>query len=351
MPVRMKDIARDLGVSVVTISKVLRNHGDISEETRRRVLNRMRELNYQPNYAARALVTGRTMSIGLIVPDLVHPFFAEVAKGLSAFLRAQRYGVLIASSEEDAELERHEIEDMLARRVDALIIASAQWTVETLRRIEERRVPYVLIDRQFAGLAANFVGSDDELIGRLATEHLISLGRRAIAHIRGPELSTGMGRLAGYKRALDRHGIDLLPQYVANEETADVAGDISGFKAMTSLLRLNPRPDAVFCYNDPIAMGAMRAILEAGLRVPEDVAVIGCGNVLYAQFLRVPLSSIDQNSTELGRQAGELAFSLIGAKAPPRPKTILLEPKVVARESTVGGSRIGEQSSALRSSD
>jgi LacI family transcriptional regulator len=327
MRVRMKDVARDLGVSVVTISKVLRNHGDISEETRRRVLKRMGELNYQPNYAARALVTGRTMSIGLIVPELIHPFFAQVAQGLSAFLRTQQYGVLIASAEEDPELERHEIEDMLARRVDALIIASVQWSVESLRRVEERQIPYVLIDRQFTGLAANFAGTDDELIGTLATGHLISVGCRRIAHIRGPQISTGMGRF-------------VVPEYVAIEETGDVAADASGFKAMTALLRTNPRPDGVFCYNDPSAMGAMHAILEAGLHVPQDVAVIGCGNVRYSEFLRVPLSSVDQNSAELGRCAGELALSLIGLKAPPRPKTILLEPKVIARESTIGRSGV-----------
>ncbi|HLH04225.1 MAG TPA: LacI family DNA-binding transcriptional regulator [Bryobacteraceae bacterium] len=335
----MKDIARDLGVSVVTISKVLRNHGDISEETRQRVLSRMRELNYQPNYAARALVTGRTMSVGLVVPDLTHPFFAQVAQGLSAFLRTQRYGVLLASSEEDPELERNEIEDMLARHVDALIIASVQWNVETFRRIEERHIPYVLIDRQFAGLSANFVGADEEVIGSLATEHLISVGCRRIAHVRGPELSPGMGRYAGYKRALDRHRIDFVPEYVAMEETGDVAADLSGYKAMKALLETNPRPDGVFCYNDPSAMGAMQAVIERGLRVPQDVAVIGCGNVLYAQFLRVPLSSVDQNSAELGRSAGELALSLIGQKMP-RPKTILLESKVIARESTIGRLRL-----------
>lgn len=158
MAVRLKDIARDLGVSVVTVSKVLRNHSDISDETRDRVLKRMKELNYRPNLAARALVTGRSFSVGLVVPDLVHPFFAEVAKGLSKILRKKGYSLLIASSEEDPELEQQELDMMLARRVDALVVASAQWTVESFRRIEEQKTPYVLIDRQFAGLAANFVG-------------------------------------------------------------------------------------------------------------------------------------------------------------------------------------------------
>ena len=141
----MKDIARELGVPVVTVSKVVRNHTDIGEETRQRVLKRIRELNYQPNPAARALVTGRTYVTGLIVPDLVHPFFAEVAMGLSNALRRKGYSLLITSSQGDPALERQEIKRFLSGRPDALIIASAQWTVESFRRIEEQKVPYVLI--------------------------------------------------------------------------------------------------------------------------------------------------------------------------------------------------------------
>jgi LacI family transcriptional regulator len=150
MAVTMKDIARDLGVSVVTVSKVLRNHSDISAQTRKRVLQRMKDLNYQPNPAARTLVTGRTNLIGLIVPDLVHSFFAEVAKGISARLRAQEYSLIIASSEDDAALERSEIEQMLARRVDALILASTHSGSETVRRIQDLHLPYVLFDRKIA---------------------------------------------------------------------------------------------------------------------------------------------------------------------------------------------------------
>ena len=331
----MKDIARDLGVSVVTVSKVLRNHEDISKETRQRVLKRMKELDYQPNLAARALATGRTLTIGLVVPDLVHPFFAEVAKGLSGVLRNRGYSLLISSSEEDPELEQEEIAHLLARRVDALIIASAQWTVESFRRIEERKRPYVLIDRCFIGLPANFVGVDDEEVGSLATEHLISVGCRRVAHIRGPEISTALGRLTGYRRALTRHGIEVPPAYIQTQGKSDDAGDISGHEAMLRLLSLEPHPDGLFCFNDPTAMGALKAILESGLRVPEDIAVIGCGNVRYSELLRVPLSSVDQNSADIGREAATLALSLVESKGErPRPRTILLQPKVLAREST-----------------
>jgi LacI family transcriptional regulator, galactose operon repressor len=330
----MKDIARDLGVSVVTVSKVLRNHTDISPATRERVLKRMRELNYKPNLAARALVTGRTYMIGLVVPDLVHPFFGEVAKGLSKVLRANSYSLVISSSEEDPKLEQDEIDSLLARRVDALIVASTQWTVESFRRIEEQRTPYVLLDRKFVGLPANFVGVDDEMVGRLATEHLIEQGCTRIAHIRGAETSTASGRLEGYHRALKDHNLAQAPDYIVTGKSADDAASVSGFEATKKLLELNPPPDAIFAYNDPTALGALKALLESGLRVPDDVAVIGCGNVIYADLLRVPLSSIDQQSPVIGEKAGELALKLIEAKTALRPHEELLAPKLIVRASS-----------------
>lgn len=334
MTVRMKDIASDLGVSVVTVSKVLRNHSDISEETRQRVLRRVKELNYRPNLAARALVTGRTYTVGLIVPDLVHPFFAEVAKGLSRVLRKKGYSVVISSSEEDISLEQQELEQLVARRVDVLFLALAQNTAEAVRRVSEQQIPYVLIDRSIAGLEANFVGVDDREAGTLAVDHLVEQGCRRIAHIRGPEVSTAIGRAEGYRRALQRHGIDVPASYVVQGTRGDDAADLSGYDSMGKLLDVKPRPDAVFCYNDPIAMGAMKAILEAGLDVPGDIAVVGCGNVTYASLLRVPLTSIDQGSAAIGERAGRLAMTLIESKSPPKPKTILLRPSLVVRKSS-----------------
>jgi LacI family transcriptional regulator len=334
MPVRMKDIARDLGVSVVTVSKVLRNHSDISEETRERVMRRIKELNYRPNLAARALVTGRTYTVGLIVPDLVHPFFAEVAKGLSRVLRKKGYSMVISSSEEDPELERQELDQLVARRVDALFLALGQTTPEAVQRVAEQQIPYVLIDRAIPGLDANFVGVDDREAGRLAVEHLAEQGCRRIAHIRGPEVSTSLGRLEGYRLALAARGIEAPSSYVVRGTHGDDAADLSGYESMRQLLRASPRPDAVFCYNDPMAMGAMKAILEAGLGVPGDIAVVGCGNVTYASLLRVPLSSIDQNSAAIGERAAKLALSLVDSRTPPKPKSILLTPTLVTRESS-----------------
>lgn len=336
MPVRMKDIARELGISVVTVSKVLRNHPDIGEQTRSRVLKRMKELNYQPNLAARSLSTGRTYSIGLVVPDLLHPFFARIAAVVSAELRKRRYGLLIASSDEDPELERQEIEQLVARRVDVIVIASAQTSLESFRSLEQQKVPYVLMDRRLAGLKAHYIGVDDSAAGVLATNHLIEQGCRRIAHIRGPEVSTAIGRLEGYRKALAAHKMKPAKGHIVPVgSSGDHRGEPGGYAAARQLLALENRPDGIFCFNDPIAMGTMRAILEAGLRIPEDIAVVGCGNVFYADQLRVPLSSVDQDSGMIGKRAAAVALSLAGEKKPPRPVAEIIAPKLVVRASSL----------------
>jgi LacI family transcriptional regulator len=334
MSVRMKDIARDLGVSVITVSKALRNHTDISTATRARVLKRVKELNYRPNYAARALVTGRTHSMGLVIPDLVHSFHSEVANGLAGILRKSGYSLLISSSEENPEIEKQAIDQLIARRVDALLVASTQWTVEAFRRVEEANIPYILLDRHFSGLAANFVGVDDELVGTIATEHLVEIGCRTIAHIGGLRISPAFGRLAGYKLALAKHGLSRGPEYVVTHDRLDESAHSAGYNATKKLLPLNPRPDGIFCFSDAIAIGSMKAILESGLRIPEDIALVGCANVHYASFLRVPLSSVDQQSVAIGQRAARLAISMLDSKTPTRPKSILLEPKLIVRDST-----------------
>src|ERR1039458_4611303 len=330
----MKDIARELGVSVVTVSKVLRNHEDISEATRKRVLDRVKELDYTPNLAARGLVTGKTYLVGLVVPDLLHPFFAQVAKSLSRVLLKKGYCLTISTSEEDAELEKHEINRLLGRRLDALVIASSSTNPSVFERIQRQGLPFVLIDRNFPELHANYVGADDEAIGVLATEHLIEIGCVRIAHLRGPDNSPGPGRLMGYQNALAKHKLKSFSGYVTRPRLVDVQSRESGADLMRQLLALNPRPDGVFCYNDPMAIGAIHAILDAGLRVPGDIAVIGSGNLHYDTELRIPLSSIDQQTDMIGERAGRLTLSLLESKTHPRNKTIIIQPQLVVRAST-----------------
>jgi LacI family transcriptional regulator len=336
MVARLKDIAQDLGLSVVTISKVLRNHPDIGEQTRKRVLDRMKELNYQPNFAARSLITGRTWTIGLVVPDLLHPFFAQIAKGISVEVRKKGYSLFISSSDEDPDLEQQEIAQLLARRVDVMLIASSQWTVESFRHIEERKIPYILLDRQFPGFESNFVGVDDTAVGVLATTHLIEQGCRRIAHIRGPEISTALGRMNGYKQALASRQITPRAEHVVSiGPSGDHEGDKAGYAATVKLLAHKPRPDGIFCFNDPVALGTMRAIFDAGLRVPQDIAVVGCGNLLYSDFLRVPLTSVDQNSKMLGKIAASQALKMAESKTPVHPKSELVTPHLVVRASSL----------------
>lgn len=335
MAVRLKDIAHDLGVSVVTVSKVLRGNTDISEGTRRRVLKRMKELNYHPNMMARGLASGQTFTIGLVVPDLVHPFFAEFAKSLSGVLRTSNRALILASSEEDPEVERQEIRTLLSRGVDVLLIASCQANLRNFYELGDIRTPYLLFDRNFPHLAAHFVGSNDVQVGEIATRHLIEIGRKRIAHIGGKNSSPAFDRLRGYRNTLLESNLSIPDSYVVVRERMEESGDGVGFQAMQELLKLDPRPDAVFCYNDLTAVGAIEATLQAGLRVPEDIAFIGCGNLRYAKYLRVPLSSIDHGTAQLGRIAGELALKL-SAKPEQERKCILVPPTLVARESTLG---------------
>jgi LacI family transcriptional regulator len=292
----------------------------------------MRELNYQPDWIARSMVTGKTYLVGLVLPDLMHSFFAEVAMGVSRKLQPSGYQVVIANTEEDPEIELRNLQVLTARKVDGLIIASAQRhrDPEVFKALERSGTPYVLIDRVVAGVDANYVGVKDEDVGAMATEHLAAQGARRIAHIRGPAVSTGRGRMRGYRRALERRGIKIRPEYIVSGEW----GDRGGYEAMMQLLKLDPRPDAVFCYNDPVAAGAIKAVLEAGLKVPDEIAIIGAGNVHYSDLLRIPLSTVDQSSSLIGETAAEILAENMNSKKPVKPKKIQIAPRLVIRDSS-----------------
>jgi LacI family transcriptional regulator len=328
----MKDIAEDLGVSLMTVSKALRNHTDVAEETRRRVCQRARQLGYEPNLVARSLAGHRSFMIGLIVPDLMHSFFAEVAKGIDSKLAPLGYQIAVSNSGENAETELRQIKLLMARKVDGLIIASAapHASHSMVELMDRHSTPYVLVDRMIPNVKANYVGVKDDQIGTLATEHLIDQGCKRVAHLRGPMVSTGKGRLRGYQRALAKRGLKAPPEYVISAAHQDS----TGYEAMQCLLQLKPRPDGVFCYNDPVAIGAIKAILEAGLDVPQDIAVVGAGDIHYADMLRVPLSTVNQNSFQIGETAAERLLECMESKTPLPPKHILFPPRLVVRESS-----------------
>lgn len=332
MAVRMKDIADDLGVSLMTVSKALRGHIDISDDTRQRILRRARELKYQPNWIARSLATRRTFIVGLVIPDLMHSFFAEVANGLTKELAPFGYQIVLANSDENAETEQRELDLVLARNVDGLVLASAQhdWRRGIPRCLKNTSTPFVLIDRMPAVTNVNYVGTCDEDLGTLATEHLMSQGCTRIAHIRGPDNPNGVRRLQGFQSALKKHGLKTSSQYVVEGGTKDGGG----YRAMQELLALNVPPDGVFCYNDPVAAGAIKAVLESGRSIPGDIAIIGAGNVHYSDLLRVPLSTIDQGAAQIGETAARILVECMGAKTPPPPKCVLIPPRLVVRDSS-----------------
>jgi LacI family transcriptional regulator len=328
VPVRLKDIARDLGISPMAVSKALRNHKDIGEETKKRVLRRAAELNYRVDPVARSLVTGKSFLVGLIVPDLMQSFFSEIATAVAATLAPAGYHVVISHTGENAQEEIANLELLVARKVDGFIVASAQRNGRVLRKLE---TPYVLIDRMLSGLEANYVGAHDEQIGLMATEHLIQQGCRRIAHLRGPQLSTSAARWRGYNRALKRHRLKMREELVVEAGHDDAAG----FSAMKRLLALRQPPDGVFCFNDPVAVGAMKAILEAGLRIPEDIALLGVANMHYSDMLAVPLSTIDQGTGEMGRQAARKLLACMEMKKRPARESVLIAPKLIARASSL----------------
>jgi LacI family transcriptional regulator len=343
MAVTMKQIAEDVGLSIVTVSKALRNHKDISTRTRVLIVQRARDLGYRPNLTARSLVTGRSFLVGMLVPDLVHPFFAEVARSLAAALRGRGLYLLICSSEGDPQLEREQLEHLLSRRLDAIVVAAVGTDHAFLETISRSGTPLVLLDRESPVQSASFIGVDDLAVGMLATQHLIDIGCRRIAHLRGPSNPVGDKRLAGYVRVLREAGMPLLPWMVSDPSTGDVDSTTQGARAAEKMFAHATRPDGLFCFSDPMAMGAMNAALAARLSIPKQVAIVGCGNLHYDGSLRVPLSSIDQKSALIGKRAAQVIIERLQNNRRPQQadddaeieaRRVIVRPELVVRAST-----------------
>jgi LacI family transcriptional regulator len=339
MPTTLADIAKELGVSKMTVSRAINNHPAINAETRERVLEVARRMNYRPNQYARALITNRSYLIGLIVPDLMHSYFAELAKAIEAVARPAGYEILICNTEEDAATELAEVE-ALRHRTDGLIIASAvpEEKARAYRKMMKEGAKIVLIDRHFESLRCPAVTTDDVKVGQLATEHLIGLGHRRIGHLRGTEVAVAIDRLEGYKQALARHKIRF------DEKLVRDCGffEDDGYEAMRAWIAEGAVPPAIFAANDPAAIGAMRAMEEAGMRIPDDTVVVGAGNIHYGDRLSVPLTTVTWDKTSMGQQAARLLLGLLGretdAAANGRRARLICEPELVVRKSC-GASR------------
>ena len=328
----MKRIASDLGVSITTVSKVLNNHHDIGEATRTRGLAKVDELGYQRNAVARSLSLRRSHTLGIVIPDLMHSFFVEIIAGIEPVASSRGYGLLLCSSGENPEKEQSELEMLRSRQVDGIVLASAHGSGITglLQQLTKQGTTLVMIDRDdHPGVKCHRVLTDDERVGHLATDHLLDLGRRAIAHIGGPAIVHAKRREKGWRDALRARGIKPPDEWIARGGFMES----EGYRAMQGLLGVRPKIDAVFAANDPSAIGAMKAIWEAGLRVPEDIAVVGVGDIALGDLLRVPLTTVGWSRQDQGRHAAELLLNGLDLEDDP-PQRIIIPPRLIVRESS-----------------
>jgi LacI family transcriptional regulator len=331
MPITLADIARELGVSKMTVSRAINNHPLINGETRLRVLEVARRLNYQPNQHARALATNRSYLIGIVVPDLMNLYFAEVARSIESITRPAGFQLLICSTDEDPSREMDEVEALL-HRTDGLIISSVLPPTEATayRNMIKNGAHMVLVDRTMKNLRCPAVATDNVLVGRLATEHFIRLGHHRIGHLRGDASSVSAERFEGYKQALSEHHI----QY--DDTLVRECGllESQGYEAMRVWLAQGNLPEAIFVVNDPAAVGAMQALEEAGKKVGKDVAIAGAGNIHYGDMLRVPLTTVSWSRSDMGQQAAKLLIELINAEPQAaKPQKVILPPELVVRAS------------------
>lgn len=329
MPTTLEDIARALNVSKMTVSRAINNHPEINQETRARILAVAQKMNYRPNQFARALTTSRSFLIGIVVPDLMHSYFSEICRGVEAKARPSGYQNLICSTDEEPRKEMDEIEALLSR-TDGLIVASALTDHETkfYRQLLRDNARIVLIDRVLEGLKCSAVITDDVEVGTLATNHLIELGHKQIGHLRGTNVSTSINRFEGYSRSLSNAGLKVMKGWI--RECGYTEND--GYQAMKVWIEEGNLPTAVFAANDPAAIGAMSALHDAGIKVPDDVAVVGAGSIHYGDMLRVPLTTVSWSTSEMGQAAADLLLEAIhSSKSNYRQVTV--KPELVIRAS------------------
>ena len=336
MPTTLEDIARALKVSKMTVSRAINNHPEISRETRERILAVAQKMNYRPNQFARALTTNRSYLIGIVVPDLMHSYFAEICRGVELQARPSGYQNLICSTDEDPRKEMAEIEALLSR-TDGLIVASAISEKETkfYRQLLRDGGRIVLIDRLLEGVKASAVITDDVQVGMLATQHLINLGHRRIGHLRGTTASTSRQRFEGFMGAITKAGLRVPAEGI--RDCGFTEND--GYLAMKSWIADGPLPSAIFVANDPAAIGAMMALHEAAIKVPDDVAIVGAGRIHYGDMLRVPLTTVSWSTLEMGQTAADLLLDSITGRSK-IARQVVVKPELVIRQSC-GGRKAG----------
>jgi LacI family transcriptional regulator len=326
----IREVAESAGVSYATVSHVINNTRLVSPETRERVLAAMAELNYRPNALARSLRQGKTNTIGLVLPDSANPFFAEISRCIEDETFKKGYSVFLCNTELDIQRELFYVDVLSKKQVDGIIFVAAGDQADSLDFLVSRNMPVVMIDRDVPNVEVDAVLTDHRLGGYLATRHLLELGHTRIACIAGPSsITPSAERIIGYRKALEEAGLPY-------DEKLVLRGDYhaqSGMDITHTILRMDPRPTAIFALNDLMALGALRAAAEAGCSVPSDLAVVGYDDLELSHFTNPPLTTIAQPKTEIGAQAVDLLVDRMSRKDRP-PSRVVLPPELIVRRWT-----------------
>lgn len=333
----IRDVARHAGVSSMTVSRVINASGYASADARARVERAISELGYVPNAVARHLRSKRTKTIALVLSDITNPFFTTVARGVEDVAGPRGFGVMFCNTDESASEEVDYLQMLIERQVDGVLLVPAGSAAQPLRLLRSQEVPVVVLDRRVESPDVDQVRTDSVAGGYMLTRHLTDLGHRRIAMLTGKrQISTSVDRVAGYERALAEADIALDPVLVRYGGF----GLSAGYRMAKKVLGLDPRPSALFAANEFIAFGALRALRELGLRVPDDVSLV-CFDDLPEEWLIDPfLTVVDQPAYAMGREAAELLLGRLDGTRPIGGQQIVLPGDFIERRSTAAPPRV-----------
>lgn len=327
--VTMADVAREAGVSKMTVSRVVNNKGEISSTTRQHVLQVIARLGYRPSAIARGLATNRTGTLGLVVPDIANPFFSEIARGVEDKAYAAGYNVFLCSTYEDPHREREVLDSLEEKLADGLILCSSRLAQDDLSAVVDDFPAVVLVNRSVEGKDASIVRVDSELGGRMATDFLLEAGHRVVGFLTGPPTSfDGRLRVQGYEQALEAAGIGLQPAW-QRACSSNVQG---GLEVALEFLPEHPEMTALLCYNDLVAVGALQACSKLGRRVPEDLAIVGFDDIPTAALVTPPLTTCRSAQYDIGFQAMRLLLDRMSG-CPEGCEQVMMQPELVVRAS------------------
>jgi LacI family transcriptional regulator len=335
----IRDVAKLAGVAPITVSRVINGSDNVTQDTRRRVQQAIDQLHYVPNTLARSLRSRHSHTIALIVPDIANPFWTTVARGVEDTAAENDYRTILCNTDEDPAKETNYLNLLVERRVDGVIIAPATREKKRLALLKQLQVPCVLIDRRVEGFKADRVYGDSRTGARLLMDHLIGLGHRRIALINGPRtISSAQDRADGYRDSLEAHGL-------AVEEDLVFQGEFkqeSGYRLAKQVLARGRRPTAIFAANNFIAIGALQALQEAGLRVPDDIALVCIDDVPYLSALDPFLTVAAQPAYEMGESAAQLLVERLAGRQSSEACEVVLAPQLIIRRSCGQGQRSAE---------